>query len=371
MNDFTYYNYNYIPEPKILITNEFDNSISSCNINFIDFIEQQDWIYSNVGTPDGLNIFNKDVRKSMVCTKKVNLFFDNNLNNHIIQNFIGIKTPTDYQNNITYSNITWNDNNHNMRIFEIIKYQKNDFFSSHIDAKENSSHIGTIIIIPPKSMFNHQGGELILQTNEKEIIINADDTKWFCLVFDINIKHKLNKILSGQRIIFKSKIYFKQPKDLWFQNELNNNYNHTEINTIKQIRNFQDEYFNKYFNKINDLVLKDIQELEEELKYKKMILNQKLFPVVARLKCFIDKTTIDKIILNNIRIFIILKNNYAKKLSINYLLGEDCLLLNQIIKLYPNIKYKVLSVKYQINCDFLNNNKNPDFITSLDRKSVV
>ena len=50
---------------------------------------------------------------------------------------------------------------------KILKYWKNGFFKKHADTKICENHVGTFVLIAPKSIADHDGGELIIYTKNR------------------------------------------------------------------------------------------------------------------------------------------------------------------------------------------------------------
>ena len=137
------------------------------------------------------NISNETIRKSLssiVDYKQMNGFHTN------------IITKININDLWVYKSSSW----------KAIKYTKDSFFSLHRDIFDKIYDIGTIVIIPPKSICNYTGGELNLYFNEKEFItVIADDIMWMYCIFDYNVYHEVLPVLSGERIIFKNNIILK------------------------------------------------------------------------------------------------------------------------------------------------------------------
>jgi len=88
--------------------------------------------------------------------------------------------------------------------FEYIEYDKEGFFSVHVDRKRKENHTHTIILYPPQ---NITGGELVLypyQTNIMNITIKPFAHKWIGAIIPINMYHESKPIISGKKIILKT-----------------------------------------------------------------------------------------------------------------------------------------------------------------------
>jgi hypothetical protein len=94
---------------------------------------------------------------------------------------------------------------------KVLVYTQNMFFSKHKDHNENNYHIGTLLIMPPKSLIDFKGGELVMY-DEKESDKNPikwihDNNNWTMVYLNLGIYHSVEKILSGTRIAFKYKVF--------------------------------------------------------------------------------------------------------------------------------------------------------------------
>ncbi len=224
----TGYNFDIIDEPEIYFDSIHIPSTKSSLNNFIN--TNLTWECSTVGN-NKRNNSNFLIRKSTIAEQKVQIKLNSSESNDIIDEFMQEEKMVLSENK---SNISW-ENEHKLRKWDIIQYKTGDFFESHVDGKKESNHVGTIIIIPPKSIFDHNGGELVLICGRQEIKISSDLDKWFCVVFDTNIKHKVNEITSGTRIIFKSKLFKKYNTNVqWYDSSLIQ-FDNQEIKTITDI----------------------------------------------------------------------------------------------------------------------------------------
>lgn len=164
---------------------------------------------------------------------KVNIILDS-YNNNIINDFIGRNKNF---LSCSKSNITWFDEN-TIRIWDILKFNTNDFFDFQYENQSELNHIGTILIIPPKSIFNYACGDIILACDNVECIFNSHENLWTCLVFDINVKYKITRVLNDKFIVFKSKLFKNSKNNELLYDNLNL---HTQIEMNKDI--FQFSYY--------------------------------------------------------------------------------------------------------------------------------
>jgi hypothetical protein len=194
-----------IPEPKTIYFEEtIKNGLNSKTIK--KKLSELQWIDSTVGnSKTGENIVDQTIRNSFKGKKSMVIEFDYNENHRVLlDNFFPdfkFEFKFDFNNEGDY--IDW----------EAIRYTSGGFFARHIDGKKDSSHYGTAIIIPPIN-FNllkmeltseplYTGGELIVDDLE----ILADDS-WKLILISIDTPHELKPVLSGERIIFKSRMTF-------------------------------------------------------------------------------------------------------------------------------------------------------------------
>ena len=269
------YNFAFITNPEISIVSgeiKFDSDILSNLINVLS------WDESKVGNNKlGINKSNTNIRSSKIAQEKANVIIETSELNNIIDDIL---MDEKFTLSNSKSNITWFDEN-TMREFDIIKYEQGDFFDSHIDGKSEIDHIGTILLLPPKSIFNYIGGELILIIDSNKITINSDPINWTCVVFDINVSHKVSKILGGTRIIFKSKLYKNLNNNKFWYKKSDIKLNLTETNKIT----------NKYFESVSEKIKKrnlnlqeKIKSLEEEIQINNDLIKTKTHPVVKRIE---------------------------------------------------------------------------------------
>ena len=89
--------------------------------------------------------------------------------------------------------------------YKLLKYNKDDFFSDHIDNKLGLAHKYTCLIFTPYS--DYEGGDLILHNKDNSIyqkISMADYKNQFVMViFRIDLFHSVTPITKGTRYVFK------------------------------------------------------------------------------------------------------------------------------------------------------------------------
>jgi hypothetical protein len=86
-------------------------------------------------------------------------------------------------------------------------YAEGGFFASHTDGSVNSSHVGTLVILPPKSLSPYEGGELYVNDNSS----TSDETEWTFVYIKLNQSHRVDRVVSGLRVAFKYNVYDNTP----------------------------------------------------------------------------------------------------------------------------------------------------------------
>ena len=88
--------------------------------------------------------------------------------------------------------------------YQVLKYEENDFFKRHQDYITDEYHYGTLLIFPPSvGELKHQGGKLVLDDNEFDSSCN---TSWKAIFLYCKTFHEIEKVISGKRIVFKTKL---------------------------------------------------------------------------------------------------------------------------------------------------------------------
>jgi hypothetical protein len=204
------FNVQFIQEPeniyfeKEIQTNNYYRSKDKVNTS----IDKLKWIDSTVGnSKTGENTVEKNIRNSFKGESPVIITFKYSENKHKIsldKLFPEFKFEYKYDFNSDGEYIRW----------EAIRYLQEGFFVRHIDGQKDASHYATAIILPPinYNLFKmelssepaYTGGELIIGDTE----IRADESRWSIVIFSIDTPHELKPVLSGERIIFKSEMYY-------------------------------------------------------------------------------------------------------------------------------------------------------------------
>lgn len=106
--------------------------------------------------------------------------------------------------NINYLEFDINNN------YQVLKYQENDFFNRHQDSITTKRHYGTLLIFPPAiEELEHLGGKLVLDDiNEK--FESSSNTSWRAVILLCRTFHQIEKVISGQRVVLKTKLLYNQ-----------------------------------------------------------------------------------------------------------------------------------------------------------------
>jgi hypothetical protein len=83
----------------------------------------------------------------------------------------------------------------------------NSFFLPHVDTKKFQGHVGTVLLIAPKSYSNYEGGQLIVHhydtNNLTKFNVPTSDRHWTIVIIALHIKHEILPITSGVRYVIK------------------------------------------------------------------------------------------------------------------------------------------------------------------------
>ena len=160
-----------------------------------------------VGTPYGYQSI-PDIRQSSF--RKSRILFSNpeELNQLILEKLPEI-TP-----DFMHDNLLFNIN----KSYTVLKYKEGQFFKEHVDRVKNNRHYGTLLIFPPAQEKNqHTGGKMLL---EEEIEFDSSSNiEWKVLAFTTYSKHQIEKITSGQRIVFKTELFYKVSESSLYYND--------------------------------------------------------------------------------------------------------------------------------------------------------
>lgn len=293
------------------------------------------WISSTVGnSTTGENTVDTHIRNSYKGKEPVIITFNYKDKSKVSLNKIFPDFRFEYPYNFTEEGdyIKW----------EAIRYPTGGFFAKHIDGQEDKNHYGTAIILPPthydllKGELNktpvYTGGELILEDS----IITADKSLWKIVLLTIDTPHELKPVLSGERIIFKTKLKYTINMKYLMDAKI---YNQPAESNFKNLIHDID-------TKINSLK-KEILELEEEResiitgdfhenKFIKEIKNDK-----GKEKNYYQNGWKNQFI-------VLLENHYQVPIPDNFN-EDDKYTFNLILKQFPDATIRVINIGGQIN----------------------
>jgi len=152
------------------------------DIFFESFVELLNYEQS-YSTLDGKRVIDTTKRSSKICTKKFTTKFPDELRNFC--NMCKIFIPENL-------------------VFTLYKYEAGDFFAKHTDRSREKLHKYTLLLFPPCSEMSKnyfEGGDLLI--GKTRIKCNSIE-KYTYLIFNIDIEHELEPILTGTRYVFKS-----------------------------------------------------------------------------------------------------------------------------------------------------------------------
>lgn len=99
---------------------------------------------------------------------------------------------------------------HNESRYQLLKYEKGDFFNKHLDRKQTPEHEYTCLIIINDKENEYEGGELILTDQDNIYNIHVSEAcKLECvmIIFSIDLYHEITPITKGARYVFKKPMY--------------------------------------------------------------------------------------------------------------------------------------------------------------------
>lgn len=257
------------------------NRLYEYNLEDEDTIQ---WKKSSIGFKKS-NVQDKSIRNSQYATQaypsRMNSFktspfnhsgftFEyNNDNFNDIENFYKKYNMSYYDNFIMDNHIIMKTE------WKLLKYNVGGKFNCHVDGVQNEKHLGTMILLPPKSLSEYEGGELVLYKDEQEIIVNSDEMNWTFVFIPTNMKHEIKEVTKGIRFSFVKPFILH---DSIYYLMLNKPF-HSEIIDIDKIKKHKvDTQIQELKHQIQKLEA-NIQELEtsnepknsidiQEIKYK-------------------------------------------------------------------------------------------------------
>jgi hypothetical protein len=152
-------------------------------------------VQSTVGLPDGSNVEQLNIRRSLKYSTVAEFDIDPELVNTQL-------------NKLLTDNISqWSKS----QKYDVIEYSVGGFFKEHQDKKVKETHFATLLIFPPAaSQFAHTGGELILDKGRFRFD-SSSNIEWTFIAFHTELPHECKEIHSGKRVVFKTELYCKRP----------------------------------------------------------------------------------------------------------------------------------------------------------------
>ena len=183
------------------------------------------------------NTIDNNIRKSKILDNITICLANNNGYHHSggdyfsqtfrFENAIRLIIPKNFRN-IRYFLEPFNGVTRESNNWDMLVYEKGDFFACHTDGKENDLHLATILLLPPKSINNYKGGELIVYDGNNNKIITAHETDWTVIGLPINIGHESKPVIEGKKIIFKTKFQINK-EDFEFYKDTQYKFNLDEL----------------------------------------------------------------------------------------------------------------------------------------------
>ena len=319
---------------------------------------------STVGSKDNKlvsNVINETVRKSKVLSN-ISICLDNDSYRYYAYSADAFNTliKTILPPNFKYANYrepydsVYNTENH----WDMLVYDKNDFFAKHTDGRISVRHYCTLVLIPPKKLNNYTGGELVLYDGNEKEIITADQNNWLLVGFPINVEHECLKILSGSRVIFKTKFEIPEKVHKLFcdvEFNLLDDSDKMLVNTKELESNFAQ--VGASLEKLY-VTKKEINEQIAQLEKKKLELQKSLT------KYQYDEL-INNVIQNKHKVILIVLERRYDSIDPNCLIGEDRRLFMELNNKVPNkiIKLVNKSVSQSMNDDKNSQDSEPDNYT--------
>jgi len=339
-------------EKEVTVTNRFyRSSKDTVNASLNELV----WVNSTVGnSTTGENTVDSNIRNSFKSKEPVVINFKYTENRISLDKFFPdfkFKYRFDFNEEGDY--IRW----------EAVRYLSGGFFARHIDGQENSSHYGTAIILPP-THYNiikgelttepvYTGGELVLDNTE----ITADESEWKIVLFTIDTPHELKPVLSGERIIFKSKLKYTLDMKYLMDSKV---YNQSAESDFKSL-------VDDFDTKINELK-QEILQLEKE---RESIVSgdihenefiKKIKGDQNKEKNYYTKSWSDQFI-------VLLENHYHVPIP-NSFKEADKYTYNLILKHFPGCTVRVMNIGGQINMGDSEHNFNISFSKQTENCNV-
>lgn len=275
----------------------------------------------------GENIINRDVRHSLTIEgiKISNHYYDHDETKEITKH-IKVIAPNNLHD-LEWANLYENYNTSNStssdRIWKLHIYSPGGQFKKHSDGRQDSSHYGTLLLFPPNTINVFTGGELVFYDSGHEVarVLPHLFTQWTIFAFPINVDHCCLPVHTGTRYVFKS-----------------------ELNINPTIRKLVEVSKSSAIDVCED----DVQSLVADYQSQIIQLQDQMLRLKAHLPSKQSLEVIQKIEKSKMNRVVVLLERYYEddNLYPNYLIGEDRLLFNEIVKSYPMTK--MVNVTIQI-----------------------
>lgn len=199
---------------KHLSSERLDNFVDICDKNSVKFVK------ATVGnTQTGLNVLDKSARKAekleanvSIKMRTIYLNNDDDDNEPLFKKELAqfMEIPEHISRGIVDSD------GYSCFHYTLLRYNKGDFFVAHKDGKHKDDedgdgerrHIGTILVYPPSSFYDYEGGELYLSNDD--ITIKALEHSWSVVFLNIDTLHEVKPITKGTRYVLKSEIWIPE-----------------------------------------------------------------------------------------------------------------------------------------------------------------
>lgn len=353
--------------------------------------EKLRWRKSTVGSGERKqNILNVEVRSSDYWNLYDSSIYLSDRAKQEAKNNMCEIIPKKYNPQNTLINPFYKNEDDNNEIeWDLIRYKTGDYFKKHTDGKLDVGHFGTVLLIPPKNICPHEGGELVLynEDNTDEKII-ADQFKWVAVVLGINVPHEVLPVTEGTRYIFKSKICISEKyvklidtkiltKDKFVEILVDIResieFDRRELHNYKIDINFYEECQHGTLGNLDEIITK-LENNIDELKFMRhnILLDGIITSSLETLKKDDDKSPNIKNGNNTNDNFVIILKGYYKDFSNVFLdktryLEEDICYLTNIFKKNPEI---ILRIRNDTAFVYLGESYNGDINTKEDLLSL-
>lgn len=173
-------------------TVRFDRGTSETGIGF-DAL--RDWLETHVvSMPHWLSHLEPRLADVEICKAM-----------HLVEFGQGVKIPPKAPNYQHSMNILRDDD---PRRWKALRYRAGGFFTAHTDSPSGPEHIATLILIPPKSYSDHEGGELVIHPTDSEsaspTVVSAHSWLTTLVVLPLGVPHEVRPVVSGTRFSLTS-----------------------------------------------------------------------------------------------------------------------------------------------------------------------